>query len=553
MKDSKKTIRVGIRLLLVLSLVMLCVSFLRAEEPIVFKFYNADGNPAVDDQFKSPVALKIKEATGVVLQMDYPLGGSTSMDKLQLMVASGDYPDLVYAKGDLRLLKEAGALLQLDELIDEYAPNLKKAYGKNLKRLRWSPEDPHIYCLGAWGTDADVPVDVDGGFMLQHRVVIELGYPTLRTIKDFENAIVKYWKKHPTTDGLPTIPITLCADDWRTVISVTNPAFQATGAPDDGEYYVDPKTLQVMSHYKRPIEREYFRWLNHLWNAGILDRETFVQKYDTYKAKIASGRVLALIDAGWSIGEPKAALRKAGKYDRLYGYYPITVNKNIKQCPPDVKVGYTGGWGIAITKKCKDSVRAIKFLDWMCTEEANILRYWGIEGVHHTYVNGKRQFLPEIDEMRRTDPMFAKKTGIGLYQYPFPRLPNTYIDSTGNPILPDIRVEDIRKGYTEIEKQVLAKYKANIWKDLFPKSHEYPEKTWGYLWMIPIDDDELRVVNNKIWDYTLKTIPKVVTAPRKDFDKTFDAFLKGLDDLGVKKIEEYYTKRIKQNVELWTK
>uniref|UniRef100_A0A7C5Z5P0 Extracellular solute-binding protein n=1 Tax=Caldicellulosiruptor owensensis TaxID=55205 RepID=A0A7C5Z5P0_9FIRM len=522
-----------------------------AKKPIIFTMYNAETNPN-DDGFKSPVAQKIKELTGVTLKVEYAISASAGQQKLQLMAASGDYPDLVYAKGDLQLLKNAGGIVQLDNLIEKYGPNIKKAYGKNLKRLRWSPQDPHIYCLGIT-TDNDATLDVNGGFMIQHRVVIEQNYPRIRTIKDFEDVIVKYWKKHPTTEGLPTIPLTLCADDWRTVISVTNPAFQATGAPDDGEFYVDPKTLKVIRHYKRPIEKEYFRWLNHLWNAGILDRETFVQKDDQYKAKIASGRVLALIDAGWAVGEPITALKKAGKYEYTYGYYPVTVNEKIKQCPPDVKVGYTGGWGVAITVKCKDKVRAIKFLDWMCTEDANILRQWGIEGVHHTYVNGKRVFISKIDQMRKTDPTFSKKTGIGAYVYPFPRLPNTYIDSTGNPIAPDTRKEDIRKNYSDVEKKVLSAYKAEIWKDLFPKANEYPEKTWGYLWMISIDDPKIKTINDKIWNYTLSTIPKVVMAKEKDFDKLWNDFLAGFERLGNSKVEEYYTKRIKQNIDLWTK
>ncbi|ADL43098.1 extracellular solute-binding protein family 1 [Caldicellulosiruptor obsidiansis OB47] len=522
-----------------------------AKNPITLTMYSAETNPN-DDGFKSPVAQKIKELTGVTLKIEYAISAGAGQQKLQLMAASGDYPDLVYAKGDLQLLKNAGGVVQLDSLIEKYGPNIKKAYGKNLKRLRWSPQDPHIYCLGIT-TDNDATLDVNGGFMVQHRVVIEQNYPRIRTIKDFEDAIVKYWKKHPTTEGLPTIPLTLSADDWRTVISVTNPAFQATGAPDDGEFYVDPKTLKVIRHYKRPIEKEYFRWLNHLWNAGILDRETFVQKDDQYKAKIASGRVLALIDAGWAVGEPITALKKAGKYEYTYGYYPVTVNEKIKQCPPDVKVGYTGGWGVAITVKCKDKVRAIKFLDWMCTEDANILRQWGIEGVHHTYVNGKRVFISKIDQMRKTDPTFSKKTGIGAYVYPFPRLPNTYIDSTGNPITPDTRKEDIRKNYSDVEKKVLSAYKAEIWKDLFPKTNEYPEKTWGYLWMIAIDDPNIKTINDKIWNYTLSTIPKVVMAKEKDFDKVWNDFLAGFERLGNSKVEEYYTKRIKQNIELWTK
>ncbi|MGI6101842.1 MAG: ABC transporter substrate-binding protein [Bacillota bacterium] len=540
--------------LLIGALLVLCLAMVStaAGNVTVFKFYTADGSAASDDGFTSPVAKKIEEATGVRLQLDYPIG-SAGVDKLQLMVASGDYPDLIHAKGDLTLLKEAGALIPLDDLIEQYAPNLKAAYGENLARLRWSKDDPHIYCLGAWGTGTDAVVDVDGGFMIQHRVVQELGYPELRTIEDFENAIVEYYKKHPITDGLPTIPITLIADDWRTVISVSNPAFQATGAPDDGEYYVDPETLQVMSHYKRPVEREYFRWLNGLWNKGILDRETFVQKYDTYKAKIATGRVLALIDADWDIMEPLAALRQAGKYEYLYGRYPITVSEDIQQCPPDVDAGYTGGWGIAITTACKDPVKAIQFLDWMVTEEACVLRHWGIEGEHWTYdENGRRVFLPEVDKARKEDPSFSRKTGIGLYGYPFPRLPNNHIDSTGNYIVPDMSVEDIRATYNEVEKEVLSNYGVNIWKDLFPAQDTYPTKVWGYLWMVAIDDPTIDVINQKAWDYTLKTVPQIVMAPADQFDKAYDDFLAGLDELGVQKVEEFYTKKIQENLELWS-
>lgn len=59
---------------------------------------------------------------------------------------------------------------------------------------------------------------------------------------------------------------------------MTNPAVTATGGPDDGEYYIDPKTHKAILHYKRPEEREYFRWLNHMYNEGLLDKDTFVQK-----------------------------------------------------------------------------------------------------------------------------------------------------------------------------------------------------------------------------------------------------------------------------------
>ena len=43
---------------------------------------------------------------------------------------------------------------------------------------------------------------------------------------------------------------------------------------------------------------------------GLLDPESFVQKYDQYLAKIASGRALALTDARWQYEQAEQALRQ---------------------------------------------------------------------------------------------------------------------------------------------------------------------------------------------------------------------------------------------------
>jgi len=51
----------------------------------------------------------------------------------------------------------------------------------------------------------------------------------------------------------------------------------------------------------------------------------------------------------------------------------------------------------------------------------------------------------------------------------------------------------------------------------------------------------------------IRNIPKVVMAPTKEFDKVWAEFIKGLDDLGAKKYEEYKTKQIKEMVEFWRK
>ncbi len=58
------------------------------------------------------------------------------------------------------------------------------------------------------------------------------------------------------------------------MITVSNPAVATAGVPDEGEIYIDPATYEAKFHYLRPEEKEYFRWLNHMHDIGLLDPET---------------------------------------------------------------------------------------------------------------------------------------------------------------------------------------------------------------------------------------------------------------------------------------
>lgn len=518
-----------------------------SKEPITFTMYSAESNPNYDN-FESPVAKKIQELTGVTLEIEYEMDDPAQ--RIGIMAASGEYPDLVYAKGDLLPLKEAGAILQLDDLIEEYGPNLKKLYGEYLPRLRWSTEDPHIYYVGTYPV-YEVRLEPANLFWLQHAVVKELGYPEIKTLDDFEKALKDYYAKYPQIEGQDTIPLSLLADDWRFLISVTNPAWAATGGSDDGEWYVDPETYEAVRHLTREEEREYFRWLNHMNNEGLLDPESFSQKTDQYEAKIASGRVLALVDADWSIGSPQTALREADLEERMYGRYPVVLDEDT-ECRVNQSPGYTGGWGISITTSCEDPERAIAFLDWMATEEGQVLTHWGIEGEHWEYnADGKRVFLPEIDEMRRTDPEFGKKTGIGNYTYPFPQWGNGIKDSTGNYVQPDSEIEDIIENYTEVEKEVLAGYGAKVWMDLFPSPEDFPIKPWGATWMYNIEDPDLVDIDNRVTDIGMTLIPKAILASPDEFDSIWDEYLKSVEDAGLPKLTEAMNDMIQEKMELW--
>lgn len=516
-------------------------------EPLALTGFFSDINNEWNDM-NDAIGKVLREKTGITLKPEFAVGDPDQ--KINLIAASGEYPDLISPKGTSQTLVDAGALLDLTDLINEHAPNIKAMLGDQMDRLKYSSEDQSIYFIPSLETIGQQYFDAGGAFNLQHALVKELGYPEIKSLQDFENAIKTYKEKYPEINGQPTIGVSLIAEDWRSLISVTNPAFLSTGAPDDGEFYINPETYEAMVHYKRPEEREYFRWLNHMNDIGLLDPESFVQKYDQYKAKIASGRVLGLIDQEWEFLEAENALKAAGMPERGYGHYNVSLNGEYKSAQ-FMPTGFSGGQGLAITVDNPDPVRTIKFLDYLASEEGQILVNWGVEGETYDIVDGKRVLKPEVQELRKNDAnAFKKTTGIGNYLLSL-RYGDGVKDSTGNYFtlsFPD----QVRENYTEIEKEVLDGYGNQYWKDFFPSEDEFEVSPWGRAWNLNIpSDSDYTVIKTKFDELVDKRIAQAVLAEPSEFDAIYDAMLKDFDSIGVPKMEAEFSKYLQARLDLW--
>lgn len=517
--------------------------------PVSFSFFSADPNSNWN-KMQDAVGKTITEKTGVTLDAEFAVADPSQ--KLSLIVASGEYPDLLSAKGDVDKFIEAGAMIDLTDLIDKYAPNIKKVYGDQMKRLRYSNEDQSIYVLPTYSAVGTKAMVAGGGFELQHKAVKEAGYPQIKTVADYEKVIRDYVKKHPTdAEGNPTIGMTLNADNWHMFITVTNPAAEATGKSGDGEYYIDPKTYEATYHYRTDGEKEYFKWLNHMYNDGLLDKDSFIQKSDQYLAKIASGRVVGIIDADWGYSEAENSLKSAGKYEETYGHYPVTLSDQYKDNRMQ-PTGFMSGWGVGITTACKDPVRAIKFLDDLASDEAQIMNNWGIEGQHYNVENGKRVVPAEVqDRITNDNAAFSRESGIGFYSLMSARYGDGVQDPSGNYYTKNTP-ELISANYSDVDKETLAAYGAKTWMDLFPNEDEFPVKPWGAAWNIAVPStDNVTLLASRMKDITWKKIPEMIVAKPEQFDGLWDAYQKELIDNGVEDMEKGFTKYVQDVVKLW--
>ena len=506
------------------------------KSPITFEYFNADGK---NGNWDNPVAKAITEATGVTLDVSYPVASQgDAKEDIALMIANDEYPDMIYAKGSATDLYQAGALIDMTDLIEKYGPNIKKMYGAEMEKLKWSQDDPGIYQLSYAGVNQKT-LTTGGSCQIQWAALKENDYKYPKTLDEYEKMIKSYLAAHPKTeDGLDMIGITMSASDWHWMITLGNPAgLIADASPDNGQWIIDD---EYNVHYKHVTdeEKEYFKWLCRMYNEGILDPNFATQTDDDYIAKVASGRVVAITDAEWHYSQCEATLVADGKVDQTYVGLPVTLREDQVE-KALLYQGTTVGWGIGITKSCEDPVRAIKFLDYLCSDEGQILYHWGIEGENYFLDdNGKPYRTDEEVAKAQSDPDYAKNTGIDNYTG-FPIYGTGSYSEDGFPYTPTTK-ESVIANYNTAEKEGCEAMGFEMLTDMFAQPEEFDLLPYSALWAYQ-QPQELAEKQTILDEIAWPGLVKCVTGTEDEFDGNWESMVQELTDNGLADAEEAMT------------
>lgn len=506
------------------------------KSPITFEYFNADGK---NGNWDNPVAKAITEATGVTLDVSYPVASQgDAKEDVALMIANDEYPDMIYAKGSATDLYQAGALIDMTDLIEKYGPNIKKMYGAEMEKLKWSQDDPGIYQLSYAGVNQKT-LTTGGSCQIQWAALKENDYKYPKTLDEYEKMIKSYLAAHPKTeDGLDMIGITMSASDWHWMITLGNPAgLIADASPDNGQWIIDD---EYNVHYKHVTdeEKEYFKWLCRMYNEGILDPYFATQTDDDYIAKVASGRVVAITDAEWHYSQCEATLVADGKVDQTYVGLPVTLREDQVE-KALLYQGTTVGWGIGITKSCEDPVRAIKFLDYLCSDEGQILYHWGIEGENYFLDdNGQPYRTDEEVAKAQSDPDYAKNTGIDNYTG-FPIYGTGSYSEDGFPYTPTTK-ESVIANYNTAEKEGCEAMGFEMLTDMFAQPEEFDLLPYSALWAYQ-QPQELAEKQTILDEIAWPGLVKCVTGTEDEFDGNWESMVQELTDNGLADAEEAMT------------
>lgn len=499
-----------------------------------FTFYSSDNLEPL--YFNDVIAKEITKRTGVTLDIQYRKNDEN--DDLDLMIVNGSFPDLIYAKAKIAKLIEAGAVIPLDSYIEESGDNIKKLYGNQIVKLRNSLEDPRMYTVGTYEIHPKV-METSGTLQLQNAVLREFGYPKIKTLDDFEKILIAYKKKYPVINGHKTIGLSLLTESWYWYVGLSNIGNYIIGLPDDGQWIVDQKTLKASYKFLVPEMKIFYKWLNKLYKEDLLDPESFTQDKSLWESKMQEGYVLSTSVPYYFIQDVQKNIAQNGNEQRSFAYLPVMADENTKDSFLR-NVGFSGGWGIAISKDCLDKEKAFKFLDWMCSEEALILTNWGIENQDFYYDDNKTRIsFSYIDNER----------GIGKWLYPFPEPGAGYIDSTGNPLVKQSEAE-ILKIYNNAEKETLAAYGCTFWTDLCTPESEHNIPKHGQVWQYTLPTHMTTIVND-VDNIVKKSLIKMITSDQNEFDKNWKKMNDEIIQMGIKDIETEISKLIQEKIQLW--
>ncbi len=400
----------------------------------------------------------IAEKTGVKVKETW-LTGQTVQESVGTLIASGEYPDFIDGGNGMSSLWEADALIPLDPYFDKY-PNIKNFLSEeNWDKLRMP--DGHIYWIQQFGNikNADTTcTHNDEAFWIQTRVLEWAGYPKIETMDEYFDLIERYAAANPTmSDGTPVIPYTILCDDWRYFCLENAPEF-LDGYPNDGSVIVDPNTKKIIDYNTTPTAKAYFKKLNEEYKKGIVDPESFTQRYDEYSAKISSGRVLGMIDQWWDFAYTgEAAIKHAGLDDEgcCYIPLPVTIKKGMKNQWHNSGGVLNVSSGLGITTSCKDPEAAVKFVNDLLSQEIHDLRNWGVKDVDY-YVDGNGKFMRTQEQRDRGNDTAWQAAHSCPYSY-FPQFDGTSEDGI-NAMKPAGQAEEFFDGLPQTVKDAFAAY-----------------------------------------------------------------------------------------------
>lgn len=522
---------------------------LSPDNPVTISAWITTGKaaPASDNK----ITKLLKDKLGVTLTCEI-ISPDNADQKTGVMLAGGEYTDLVGATDLNARFILGGALIPMDEYLTEdkaaalyehvkpYWNRMSFDAGDGEKKIYILPNFNRFYGEITGGTAYGA-----SGFWIQKALLEDAGYPNLdnMTLERYFELIENYVKKNPTIDGQPTIGFEIecfTGREW----GLTNPPQYLAGHPNNGGVTVENGVATIFAN--KDIAKNYYQYLNKMNAKGLVDRESFTQTLDQYLAKLATGRVLGMYDQRWSFGNANDALVAEGKDNRTWvstmpvydGCEPYYTDRNVMNI----------NQGLGVSVSCEQPEIAISFLNTIMSEEWQKILAWGIEGEDYL-VDDKGMFYrtPEMRETQK-DLVWLASNRLEALADIAPKHEGTYSD--GNAYNADNQAGEFFDTLREYDQNFLKAYNKTTWRDFLNQPPENP--VYYPAWNINIPDgSDAQMANQQLTDTSLQYLPQAILADPSEFESIWSEYVKKISEVDVKAYEDVINAGIQERIANW--
>ena len=503
------------------------------EETIKFTAYIGSDNPDTVADYWEDMHAYLLENFNVDITLQ--VFDNDSTERLSLMLASNDYPDVVYtsiANSEPWVLQ--GRCADLTDLVnEENTPNLVARYGDYLQRLY--DNEGKLYMLASgWGMSQWA----DSAPQVRYDWYLEAGEPDVSTPEAYYEAVKAMIANHPTNDagekvyafGGYTDSSNSVMRTWLSMWGIKK--FWHFDAENNMTYW--PFTEAAM---------ECVKYLNKVNQDGLLDPDMFSMTSQEFGDRVTNERYAAFV-GGWSIcgtyGHEKWIAQKADQYDENMRFYHVNVAPEGTVATYNAK--NTNGGRVIITDHATDVEGILKWFDFENTELGTRLVGYGLPNtdasVWHLNEDGTWYWDEEKQVQITTDT--ASFDWEGMRQIGGQCLA---VLSAG--------VEPMSDGtYYWYDQSNVDKWK--VIKDTLLKETLYDHAAFDII-TLPVDS-MLPTIKTSCEDIAFTAVANAIFAASEDEAVAImEQCREDLIATGIEELTEYYTEQYKANIEKWSK
>ncbi len=333
--------------------------------------------PNVEDFATNDFTKFMEEKTNVIFDFS-GANQDTADETLNLTMSSKPLPDVfLFATPNVAKygVKEK-LLLPIEDLIDDNMPNFKAYLEKNPDLLgSITQPDGHIYGLPSINECYHCKYRNKMWVNTAHLKDMGVEMPT--TTEEFKAVLQKYKETNPNGVGI-TGSIAGWGqqfEDWITNAFILDPGITSTSLPAK---MVLSKDKQVVSIATTDAYRESLKFMNELWDMGVIYEGTFTQNYEQYRSLMNESGDPVLFAPFGTISDAYDVNARPESYANYEVIPPITGPEGVRNATYFMHDG-VGRDSFVISVDCEYPELALRWIDYFYSMEGYLSQQFGAE------------------------------------------------------------------------------------------------------------------------------------------------------------------------------